>query len=67
MDSNTAYKGIPLPLWKSDKLLSRLTEHELLELHSMMYSALLDCVEDRVANSEMFEAKLIIDHIKDNL
>ena len=67
MDSNTAYKGIPLPLWKSDKLLSRLTNDELLELHSMMYSALLDCVEDRVANSEMIEAKLIIDHIKDNL
>ena len=67
MDSNTAYKGIPLPLWRSDKLLSRLTNDELLELHSMMYSALLDCVEDRVANSEMIEAKLIIDHIKDNL
>ena len=67
MDSNTSYKGIPLPLWRSDKLLSRLTNDELLELHSMMYSALLDCVEDRVANSEMIEAKLIIDHIKDNL
>ena len=67
MDSNTAYKGIPLPLWKSDKLLSKLTEHELIELHGVMYSALLDCVEDRVANSEMIEAKLVIDHIKDNL
>lgn len=67
MDSNTTYKGIPLDMWKSEKLLSKLTENELLELHSKMYSALLDCVEDRVANSEMIEARLIIEHIKDNL
>ena len=67
MDSNTSYKGIPLPLWRSDKLLSRLTNDELLELHSMLYSALLDCIEDRVANSMFIEANLVINHIKDNL
>lgn len=67
MDSNTVYKGIPLEMWKSDKLLSRLTDNELLELHSKMYSALLDCVEDRVANSMFIEANLVINHIKDNL
>lgn len=67
MDSNTVYKGIPLDLWKSDVLLSKLTEEELIELHVLMYSALIDYVEVRVANSEMIEAKLIIDHIKDNL
>ncbi len=67
MDSNTVYKGIPLEMWKSDKLLSNLTESELLELHSKMYSALLDCVEDRVANSMFIEANLVINHIKDNL
>ena len=67
MDSNTVYKGIPLEMWKSDKLLSNLTESELLELHSKMYSALLDCVEYRVANSMFIEANLVINHIKDNL
>ena len=67
MVSNTVYKGIPLDLWKSDVLLSKLTEEELIELHVLMYSALIDYVEVRVANSEMIEAKLIIDHIKDNL
>lgn len=67
MDSNTTYKGIPLDMWKSEKLLSNLTEMELLELHSMMYSALLDCIEEKVANSRFIEANLIIDHIKDKL
>lgn len=61
------YKGIPLDLWKNEVLLSKLTEKELIELHALMYSALLDYVEAKVANSEMIEANLIIDHIKDNL
>ncbi len=67
MTGNTAYKGIPLPMWKSERLLSKLTEKELLELHSVMYSALLDCVEEKVANSKFIEANLVIGHIKDKL
>ena len=67
MDSNTVYKGIPLEMWKSEKLLSNLTESELLELHSRMYSVLLDCVEDRVSNSLFIEANLVINHIKDKI
>ena len=65
MNSNTSYKGIPLEMWKSDNLLSNLTESELLELYSRMYSVLLDCVEDRVSNSLFIEANLVINHIKD--
>lgn len=65
--ANTVYKGIPLELWKHDQLLSRLSEKELIELHSLMYSHIIDIVEPKVEKSRLIEANMVIGHIKDNL
>lgn len=54
------YKGIPLQMWKSEKLLDKLTAEELLELHAIMYCELLDMVEPILEKSSMLEAELII-------
>ena len=58
--SNTTFKGIPLAMWKSEKLLDRLSENELLELHTLMSCELLDMIEPIVQRSPMVEAMLVI-------
>lgn len=63
----THYKGIPLKKWVSERLLERLSEEEMIELHALIYSSIIDEVENYVAKSDMLEAALIIQHVKDNL
>lgn len=65
--SEYTYKGLPLEKWKSTILLSMLTDDELVELHSLMYSEIIDMVEPHVRDSIMIEANMVIQHIKDNL
>ena len=62
MESN--YKGIPLSLWKSGRLLDRLSWEELIELHGIMTCELYDYIEPAVRKSLMIEADLLIDRIK---
>lgn len=64
--SDYKYKGLSLEKWKSPILLSMLTYDELIELHALMYSEIIDLVEGHLEDSLMFEAKMIIQHIKDN-
>jgi hypothetical protein len=64
--SEYTFKGLSLEKWNSPILLSMLTDDELIELHALMYSEIIDLVEGRVDQSLMFEAKMIIQHIKDN-
>jgi hypothetical protein len=57
------YKGIPLEMWKSERLLDRLTDDELSELHALLYSELIDMIEPIVQKSPMIEAILVIDKV----
>ena len=57
------YKGIPLSMWKSERLLDRLSDDELVELHALMYSELIDMIEPIVQKSPMVEADIVISRI----
>lgn len=59
----TTYKGIPLSMWKHERLLDRLTDYELAELHAIMYCELLDMIEPIVDKSPMLESMLVLDKI----
>lgn len=63
----THYKGIPLKRWVSERLLESLSDEEMIELHALIYSNIIDQVENYVAKSDMLEAALVIQHVKDNL
>lgn len=63
----THYKGIPLKRWVSERLLDSLSDKEMIELHALIYSSIIDEVEHYVAKSDMLEAALIIQHVKDKM
>jgi hypothetical protein len=63
----THYKGIPLKKWVSERLLAMLDEEEMIELHALIYSSIIDEVENYVKRSDMIEADLVIQHIKSKL
>lgn len=63
----THYKGIPLEKWVNERLLQMLDDNEMLELHTLMYSRIIDEVEPYVKRSKMIEASLIIEKIKNSL
>ena len=65
--SEATFKGIPLPMWKNMRLVATLSESELLELHAILYCAVLDEVEPSVLKSDFIESTLLLQHIKDNL
>lgn len=67
MKTPTHYKGIPLERWVSERLLEMLSDDEMVELHSLMYSRIIDEVEPFVGRSKMIEADLVIQHIKSRL
>lgn len=61
------YKGIPLERWIDERLLAMLSDDEMVELHSLMYSKIIDEVEPYVKRSKLIEANLIIDKVKNSL
>lgn len=67
MTTPTHYKGIPLEHWVSECLLALLSDEEMIELHSLMYSRIIDEVEPFVKRSKMVESDLVIQHIKSKL
>ena len=50
-------------MWKHERLLDRLTDYELAELHAIMYCELLDMIEPIVDKSPMLESMLVLDKI----
>lgn len=67
MSTPKVYKGIPLERWIDERLLAKLNDDEMVELHSLMYSRIIDEVEPYVKRSQLIEANLIIDKIKSSL
>ena len=67
MKTPTHYKGIPLERWVDERLLEMLDDTEMLELHSLMYSRIIDEVEPYVKRSKMIEASLVIEKAKSSL
>lgn len=58
------YKGIPLEMWKSERMLERLSEDELVELHGLMLCEFWDSIEPVVERSGFAEARSIIERVK---
>lgn len=60
----TKYKGIPLEQWKSDRMLERLTDAELAELHVLMLCEFWDAMESFVGTSDFYEANIVINEAR---
>lgn len=54
------YKGIPLEQWKSERMLERLSDEELAELHVLMLCEFWDTIEPFVRTSDFHEANSVI-------
>lgn len=60
----TKYKGIPLEMWKSERMLQRLSEDELMELYALMLCEFWDSIEPIVDHSGFVEANALIEKVK---
>lgn len=64
MSSNGKFKGLPLEMWKSERMLERLNEEELKTLRSLLIIELQDCTECFLEGSLYKEANEVIERVK---
>ena len=58
------FKGLPLEMWKSERMLDRLTEDELCELRALLMIELQECTEYFLESTLYKEANEVIGRIK---